>query len=977
MSASVRLFRVTPGAHTLRELLTPLLTGSGEIRLTAFDGGRLALCRDLFDHLAHVEVCEFGQAVGLVLAERQGNAPMLPPRGLIVSALSEACRELDEDSPFFKAKNFAGFHRVLARSWETLRTYRVDLPIPTDNALREKTEALAGIYSRAEQLLNQLGRKFNADAMAACPESEPAELPFTRIVIVAGSEYRPAEFDWLEWLASTGVQVDIIAEQHANREATGSLFGDAEKTGELFAESNRIEARFGPSRPFSRANPLAKLVFAESDTTTDFDCEILETPDILSECEWVLRRAHEKADGNMAGVAVFCRSLESYGPILQSAADRLGIPLSVSRRFPLMATSMARTILEVLKACSSNDVRDLTRLARSSYFPIGSLKTRTDFDQTCRLAFREGHLAWQSITDWSGDVSEEKERPTWLKDLLAWRKEAMEERATIEGWRERLIQLSMLPSLTELTKDAESVDDTMTNRLHRRDQHAVTAMLRSLAYDASVDRISARRQLSLSEFYRLARRLWEHEEVSLEPIEGGIQVVSSAAAISAVETLFVMGMLEGEFPRRRSEDALFTDDELRQLSSEERIPNSEDIARAERDEFYRACCAPSGALVLSYPRVDDDRDNVPAFYLEEIKRVVGPIQPTRLLRSKLVPEEPILPADRRLKAALDAPSAWPPAPALQTLAAQKIARGSDEAYFPHELADAFQCPFRYFARFRLDLHPSQERLRWGSLSHLPRVAKLAEMPDPETAKRRLKETIDDHLGNLIADTMPHDHKLMQAGAHRLIGDWVDREFQAQKIWPRDTVNTHNVGFEYGPLRAKIKLRDGRFVQLKGEVAAVSMRGDLEVVHLYKSRDPVADAGAEGESKFHPHEQLEMGIYLLMRGQRDRPAGVEIDHAHGRRLVAVGTAQFPRQDIKAEMRTTAFEGHERSELLAGMVDRIQIAVSRIESGEITPMPEESRCHFCDFGELCRRSHRFSEVDDDPFFEVEEENGIRPD
>jgi len=944
------------------------------MRLTAFDSGRLALARDMFGGLANVEVCEFGQGVSAVLAVRRGSSPMLPPKGLIVSALAEACRDIEEDNPFHAARNFPGFHRILARSWEMVRSYQVELPV-NHPQIQAKTAALASIYSRAEQILIQLGRRFNADAMAECPETEPEDPGFTRMIVLTGSEYRPAELEWLTWLASTGIGVDLVAERHAGREPSGALFPTE---GELFAQSNRLEARFGPARTLDRANPLARCVFSETEDRALFDCEILETPDMLSECEWVLREAHRRCDVNYSSVAIFCRSLESYGPLLQSAADRLGVPLSMGRRFPLLATSMGRTIIEVLRVCASPDVRDLTRLARTSYFAIECPALRSEFESACRLAYREGpSLAWKEIETWARQGDSENPRPIWLIELLEWRAEALRERVPLEEWRERLKLLSLFPGLERLAEDVTEAEPTLVGRMTIRDQQAVTAMLRSLAYDASVDRISRRRQLSLQEFVRLAHQLWEHEEVTLEPLPGGIQVVHSAASIGEVETLFVMGMLEGEFPRRRTEDALFTDAELALLSPAEPIPNSHDIATAERDEFYRACCAPSHSLVLTYPRVDEDRDNVPAFYLEEIKRVTGITEPRRFFRTQLTPEEPQLDADVRLKRALAGPLAWPPTPSLVSEAAQELVRGFDQPLTPREIADAYECPFRYYAGYRLKLSPSQPRLLWGKLNSIPIRAGLAEIEDVAEAKRRLRASVDEQLGLLLAESLPHDYRLMQAGANRLLDDWVDREFQARQLWPRDQVTTEGINFSEPPLRGRLKLRDGRVVELRGSVPAVSKRGDMDVVHLYRGRDPISDNGAEGEAKFHPHDQLEMALFLLMRSDRDRPAGVEIDHGRGRRLITVGASQFPRQDVKSEMRSTSFEGHERSELLVGMVDRIQIAVDRIQSGDITPTPEEARCHFCDFGELCRRSHRFSEVDDDPFRFEEEEDGIHAD
>lgn len=941
MGSAVRLFRVTPGAHTLRELLSKLIPSHGEVRLTAFSSSALALCRQLYEDRPNVEICEFGQVVGAVIAERQGVAPLLPARGLIVAALQQACLDLDEESIFGQVKQYPGFHQVLARSWETLRSYRIELPHPD---LPEKTGALTAVYSRAEQLLQMLGRRFNADAMAACPELEPEAPPFSKLIVLAGSEYKPAEFEWLDWLATTGIDVEIVAERHA----AGA---------KVFEQADRIEARFGEARLFqSSANALASCVFSDDDVSCLFDCQIIEAPDLLSECEWVLRQAVERPDGQSDSVAIFCRNLESYGPILQAAATRFQVPLSISRRFPLLATSMARTTLEVLDICASPDVRGLMRLTRSPFFPIASLAARKEFEEACRLAYRETGHAWTEIANYAA----KEEAPEWLKSVLEWRSTAVEGRATLEVWRERLIEFA-----TTLGFGHDSDEDS-------RDQRAVTAMLRSLAHDASVDRITARRELDVAGFTRICRRLWEREQVSMEPEEGGIQVVSSADQIGPVDVLFVMGMLEGEFPRRRSEDPLFTDDELLRLSPEEPIPNSVAKASAERDEFYRACCAPQRALILSYPRVDEDRDNVPAFYLEEIRRVAGLTEVKRYPRSLLTPEEAKLDADRILAEALDGKAERPKAPELVEPAALAFARGEDSVYSPKELSDALECPFRHFAKYRLALRPSQDRVRWASLSDLPRQANLAEMPDEETARAVLRQRLDEHLGNLMAELLPHDYRLMRAGASRLIDGWISREFRARQLWPRDNVRRDNVGFEHGPLRGKLKLPDGRFVQLRGSVPAVSVRGDLEVVHLYKGGDPIADQSGEGEAKFASHEQLEMSLYLLMRDSRDRPAGVEIDHSGGRRLITVGTATFPRQDVKDEMRSTAFEAFERPDLLGGMVTKVQIAVDRIQSGSITPTPQETRCFYCEFGELCRRSQLFSEADDP--FEVEESDEL---
>ena len=79
-------------------------------------------------------------------------------------------------------------------------------------------------------------------------------------------------------------------------------------------------------------------------------------------------------------------------------------------------------------------------------------------------------------------------------------------------------------------------------------------------------------------------------------------------------------------PKRRIEDPILNDEDRiflhHHFSDLPPLKDSFSVARSERDLFIRLCSVAEKKLVFSYPQTDETKDNVPAFYLTELEKIL-------------------------------------------------------------------------------------------------------------------------------------------------------------------------------------------------------------------------------------------------------------------------------------------------------------------------------------------------------------------
>ncbi len=942
MKGSVRLFRAVPGPTGLGPLVTRFCR-EGEGLLTAFDDAALTSLAELRPD-DDCEVVGFPALVAKSLAGAGEAHHRLAAAGHQQAAVAHALAELPRDSVLGSGASHPGLHRALLRTLHELHAFGLDaddldaLAAGLPDPLATKLAEMAEVDRALRQTLDTLGRDTHGRQLRACLDALPdRDGEDCRALVLVGGDRCPARLRWLRWAAEAGWNLTVVVERHAT---DGTLFQGAKEAEEILGVA---------AQDVGAGHRLLNNLFARGEHDGPaLALDIRSAPDPLAECEWALRGCLE-AGPERSGLYV--RDLATYAPLLQAAARRLGVPVRASQRVPLLTNAFARLTLTVLEFAAGSDVRALRPVLSSSYLGLDG-RDRRIVESGLREAHRMRFLQWDTLRTWATGGSF-----PWLERILEWREGARSAGEDLGGWLDRLRAL-----VHELPWHGAYGGEAYDSG---RDTRAFSAMQTALANEASVERAVGAAGLDLAGFARRCRTLWEAADVSLPTAEFGVPVATHASALTGVHTLFVLGMLEGSFPRRAAQDPILGDEERRLISAarlgEPSLPLSANRAAEERDEFYRVCAAATHRLVLSYPLADDSRDNVPAFYLEAAALAAGGATRTDLPRTLLAPasDECIAPADLAMRAALDAPRE-PPAPTVLTdPSARELVAAPAGERTAGELRDALRCAFLYGARHRLSLRPGRRESRWHRLRSLPQAARLAAAPDRDAAKQALEDALEAQLDLFASEVPEWEIPLLRAGGKRLVADWLRREFAARNLWPMDEGSLRlNVAFGEAGVRSQMPLG----VSLSGIAPAVSTYGATKTMHLYAGAVPPVKDLTEADRLFY-------GLHLLALYEPGASVQLEVESTGGRRTRLRidrngGVARRPNEGLDMEWLVDEDDAYSaRKQFFDGIKESLRRALRTVEAGEMRPTPGDP-CDGCEFGELCRRSRLFGE-DDSPF------------
>jgi len=953
----LKVLGAVPGSTTFAPIVKVFCRNGGGI-VTAFSDRFLPMEHRFVDEDA-AEVKAFPDVVRQFLTMSGERALPLAQASHIEVAIADACGDLPTDSPFYRGRKFTGLHQAIASTLNDLHAWEIDAEELRRVAglvsprLAEKLLTLAQIDDAISAVLNTLGCQRHSEHLRACLESTP-ELDGgnSRLLVHVGSEFSPLRIKWLRWLAKHGVDVTVVVERHASGDTLfgGTIFNGARRT---------IDALGVPATPAGDGNLLMNNLFARDlREGPPIDVAIVSTADSFAEAEWAIR---DCMDEERAGIYV--RSLETYAPLLETAAKQFGATLQIARRVPLLTNSFARLTLAALEFCASNDVRTLNVLLKSSYLGLTG-EQQNQIASGLREAHRTRGAQWDELNAWA--ASDGAAFP-WIALLLEWRRKANSSYELPE-WKELITQLIQVDTEFPWSTKIMGRDPHMSDR----DRRAKNQLERKLTGFITVKRHLDPRSYSLAEITDICRKIWQDADVSIPSTESGITVADDPYLLSDVDTLRVMGMLEGVFPRRRTEEPVLADFERAEISAcrpeHPPLPTSHDRAEAERDMFYRVCATAKRKIVFSYPLADDSRDNIPAFYLTEVERAVGDLaesdRPKVVKRQDFarnlyapLSDECEIERDIELREALDGPRTLPLGVALDTAAAREALRTPEEHEFdPRELRDALECPFRYTVRHRLHLRVKRPTARWQALQKLPQASGLLSKPDEASAEGALIMALESELDRLYSEIPDWELQLLRSGGRRMIREWMRREFSSRATWPKHDMRT-NVAYGDVGLRQDI----AKDVRLGGmPIPAISRHQGYKVAHLYGSglRDPKNPLEAE---------KLFFGVQFLSLFEPGMESALEIESMRGKRDLIVLTrsgGQLINQQAEGlsviDLSTHDDPVQSKRAFFDDVKKALRKTMARISEVSVEPLRGD-HCDWCDFGELCRRSRAFGETD----------------
>ena len=952
----LRVIGVAPSGRGLRAALAKIVKASTVV--TAFEDGKLNAVRGLLKDGAETEIVPLGSLVARLLRMQGQPIGRLVTRGQQRAMVDICAKALEEGSPLAASARRPGLAPILAERLAELRDWGFDaeeldaLAKLATPGLAQKLQALAEVERSVGELMEKTNRAFSTDVAHACLDIvDPVRVPLKHLVVLVGNSEKPVYERLLGWTADQGIAVDVLVDSVPDNE-------------ELYAIGRRVADRLGCEIEETQKRSWTSALFTMNAATGAPDVVISSTPDPLSEAEWAVRGCLERMaeDVSPNRLCIFARDRTTYAPLVQLASERLGLPLSQNLAVPLTTNGFVRLVSSTLRCLCASDVLSLARLAQSSYVAV-SPAGEQELNEALIAASSGERDSWTLIQEWA--VEHDEDFP-WLDHLLTWREIAISSPAGLAEWLNRFRTLVGGAGMVDLSLKPGAPTS-------KRDSRAQTVMQRAIADYAYVFDQSVKRELNLREFVELADRLWREETVVIEGHPNGVRFLSNTAALAEYDTLFVIGMLEGNLPRRRSEDPILFDDEREELSKLAkrgvRLQSSHDRAIAERDEFVRLCSSVERTIVLSYPETDEQRDNVPAFYLEDLKRAVG--KSARYVvrsRSSLAPaeDECRADADQRLRRALDGDRVEPSHGPLISEDAQALIRPNfEDGVPPAELARSLTCSFWSAMRYRLELYPPVRRRLMNSLQNLPKQIGLAAMKTREEATRALQAAQKELIDGLYSELETWEIGLLKAAGDRLREEWVEREFRARELWrkPGATVFT-DVRLGTHGLRNTIPIND-MSVRLEDRMAAMTTTDDYSILQFFVPHSPnLTDIGSLPEDNT---DTFLYGLYLMTQMKTGQPnSAIEIDSMTGKRTLLAFqsfTAAMPRRPKEGFEVITIDQ--KPSVFYRKIVDRLERSVAILEKGSMEARPSDA-CKGCPYGELCRVSSQFGEQHD-PFEE----------
>ena len=772
--------------------------------------------------------------------------------------------------------------RVLARTLDDLRAAGI-LP-PALKRLADKSQSLedrtrlsavAAIYARYKTELEE--RFFDDTRLFA--EAETADAPFllgSDVLLSPDLAPRPDEF---RFLASLGTRFGARRLTEAGVRTPGSFASSWDAAAlpttpwadtvfapvverrhpGLVAMTDALFEAPAPAAGRKRGSPAP----APDAKAVEAPVSWLTAPGEASECEAVARRILAAARDGLSfdDMAVVIPQPDVYASMLADVLTRARIPFKLHPSLPLATGRVARSLLLLLGA------REFDRGALLEFLTFAPLPLAAKsgdpepphpsvFDQLTRdLKVVSGVDRFLKAIDHL--LALPHVRPERLKTARALRtlvtslRESLaftEERLPLDQWATRLVSLCqdwIAPTTPAEEAERQLVLETLEE----------LGALASVSAAVSFDRVLSVIEAQLD---RKRRPLEERSRV-------GVHIGSPDALAGArFRLVAVLGLVEGRFPGVFRPDPFLLDAERRTLADEAvssrpakpvaqlnlfdepppppappgstLLPTTESRAAETRRLFARILRQAEDALVLSYPRADEQsgRERLPSLFLMAALQAFKGVPVTAADLGRVVTEDEE--ADRDLDLVLDPGERDTTLveryglPALRWLeesrpflrAAHELSRGRQalrlspydglvgregedtnplldpikggHAVSASRLATYGECGFRYFLRYVLRLEPAlepEERrkldpLEKGTLFHEVaelflrerRDAKALPVRNTEEERRRLFALAEERLEAWVEGSPPRLLLLWRAEKRvflQLLSDWLKRE----------------------------------------------------------------------------------------------------------------------------------------------------------------------------------------------------------
>ncbi len=418
------------------------------------------------------------------------------------------------------------------------------------------------------------------------------------------------------------------------------------------------------------------------------------------EVEEVVRRIVEQ-QRPFEQVGVILRTPEIYGPLIRRVFERFRIPFHLRMPEPLDRDATIRFLRSLLRCIARGFPAEGTLVAlKSPLCRVGLDPAMDAFEFRVRERLRDDGLGFLRARAQQYPVV--LARLDELAALLPWRSA----RLAPDEWAERCRSLAQQWVKLPTVEDGRPVASVA--QLRRRGA-ALSNFEAAAAEAAQLLKLGGAENAGLAAYLKALDAVLS--QTLSEPVDQRRNVVHVLTAYEArqweLPLVFVCGLVENQFPRRRSEDLLFPNSDRERLQGQGLpLRTTKDLDEEELLLFRTAASRATEELVITYPRADDSgRPLLRSFFLDGLKEEEQPAPMLRLRERH---------ADY---------GAQRPARVSSPQLVQAIVEKHDH-FSPSSLELFLQCPYQFFARRTLELEtrppPPDQRidpLLMGTIIH--------------------------------------------------------------------------------------------------------------------------------------------------------------------------------------------------------------------------------------------------------------------
>ncbi|MCS6831374.1 MAG: exodeoxyribonuclease V subunit gamma [bacterium] len=725
--------------------------------------------------------------------------------------------------------------------------------------------------------------------------------------------------------------------------------------------------------------------------------EIWEAPHLLAEVEMVAREIVRYHRNGMAWgeMAVLCRDIGSVLPALNSVFTQFGIPSQSFEAKTLGEHPLVRALVSLLRLHESDYAREeVLRWLKSGYLPIDILSADRVRLLAVRRGVRAGANSWLHLAE---QIEEEHSAAASLLRTLVQSTQSLAQATTPRQWLDTL-QRSLSAMQFGMSVLNSEQQDVLAQAMETA-QQVISLLIQD-------------EEGTPGEWARAVQQAWEATpqkyETSLRNAVWLLEATRSRPLRPRV--VFVMGVQEGRFPRRITEDALLRDDDRRWLNQHAgcHLPLTTDHAALERLAFYQAATCASHKVVFTYSRTEGDHDVQPSFYLRSLHEIFsagGVIQRSLRLSDITAPLSHTLDdwdAERTLVDSLfdtnphtrrimdeaerqrtayilhrwltEQPARcrqwwrWRHLPDFPRLTAVLPHIGS-RAYSASELEELQRCPFRHFVRWELKLRGERSHYAAAQGRWLHAVMNSRRRHPQQPLEELLQEVARQHP----VDRPAGERHLLLQQLQEMVRSVLEREeqiysgFGLQTLWTEAAFGPAHEEEEEPPEDVapplRLTLPGGERMLICGRIDRVDVCPQTGAAVLVDYKRDLPDGWWQSVQM---GEDLQTVLYVAALRQvwKLNAAAVALDdalEAKRYRVLFTDTAppellqrlnKQPQEDFSVVQRV---HGQRWKSIERTAAQKISQLLHHLQTGDIRPVPGD-HCKLCEYGGICRTVRR---------------------